>query len=115
MIGTRHYLHRDSDNFSADVAEIAGLVNPELNIVDARSILTRGGPSIDLGQVVDGVNRLVICGDMVATDVYCAQILGQYDSRIINHPRLPPTLQRAEELGLGTRDLNQVEIIEITA
>lgn len=112
--GTRVYLH-ESDNFSREVAEIAALVNPELNIVDARSILSRGGPTIDDGVVVDGVNRIVICGDIAATDAYCAFLLETHDSSFTasNSPAWT-TIDTAVELGMGTSDLNQVEIIEIS-
>lgn len=111
--GTRVYLH-ECDNFDREVAEIAGLVNPELTIVDARSILAGGGPTIDDGIVVDGVNRVVICGDIAATDAYCASLLEAHDSSFSasNSPAWT-TINTAVELGLGTSDLNQVEIIEI--
>ncbi|MCK4835717.1 MAG: DUF362 domain-containing protein [Candidatus Aminicenantes bacterium] len=112
--GTRHYLHYQSQNFMQELAEIAGLINLELTIVDARSILTRGGPMIQNGTVVDGVNRIIICGDMVATDVYCAGIMEEYDDTF-SISSIEETLQHAVELGLGTSDLNQVEIIEIQA
>ncbi len=112
--GTRVYLH-ESDNFDREVAEIAGLVNPELTIVDARSILAQNGPMIEDGVVVDGVNRIVICGDIAATDAYCASLLEAHDSSFTasNSPAWT-TITTAVELGLGTSDLNQVEIVEIS-
>jgi uncharacterized protein (DUF362 family) len=114
--GTRRWVHEDSGDILRFITEIAGLVNPELNIVDARSILTGGGPWITDGVVVDGVNRIVICGDIVATDMYCARIMEQYDSGFTTSLASPiwRFLNAAEELGLGTSDLNQVEIIEIS-
>lgn len=114
LTGTRRYLH-DSADFEREVAEIAGLVNPELNVVDARSILAVNGPTIADGVVVDGVNRVVICGDIAATDVYCASLLEAHDNSFSawNSP-VWTTINTAVELGLGTSDLNQVEIIEIS-
>ena len=112
---TRGYLHgfsAKSTAFLQEVAEIAGLINPELNVVDARSILTKNGPSVTQG-VVKVINRVILCGDMVATDAYCAQLMARYDSTF-TASSIQPTLQRAEELGLGTADLNNVEIIEVT-
>ena len=109
--GTRNHIHYQSGNFMNELSEIAALIKPELTIVDARSILTIGGPRIAEGVVVDGVNRVIICGDPVATDVYCAKLMEEYDSSFsINS--IEETLNHAVELGLGTRDLNQVEIIE---
>jgi len=112
--GTRVYLH-ECDNFDREVAEIAGLVNPELTIVDARSILAGGGPTIADGIVVDGVNRVVICGDIAATDAYCASLLEVHDRSFTaaNSP-VWTAINTAVELGMGTSDLNQVEIIEIS-
>ncbi|MCP5108037.1 MAG: DUF362 domain-containing protein, partial [bacterium] len=109
---TREYLHYRSPNFLADLAEIANLVNPDLNIVDARSILTKGGPFYADGEVVD-VNKVILCGDIVATDVYCAEIMAENDD--FSPAFIEGTLTRAQTLGLGTMDLNQVEIIEIAA
>ena len=59
-----------------------------------------------------GVNRVIICGDTVATDAYCARIMEQYDSGF-SISQIHTTLGRAEDLGLGTTDLNRVEIREI--
>ena len=111
--GTRNYMHYQSQNFMQELAEIAGLINLELTIVDARSILTRGGPMIQDGTVVDGVNRIIICGDMVATDVYCGQLMETYDSTF-SMSSIQETLQHAQGLGLGVADLNQVEVVEIS-
>jgi uncharacterized protein (DUF362 family) len=111
--GTRNYMHYHSPNFMQELAEIAGLINLELTIVDARSILTRGGPMIQDGTVVDGVNRIIICGDMVATDVYCGQLMASYDSAF-SMSLTQDTLLHAQGLGLGVADLNQVEVVEIS-
>ncbi len=108
---TRQYLHYESGDFMGDVAEIAGTVNPDLNIVDARSILTRGGPSYQAGVVVEA-HKLVLCGDIVATDAYCAEILDAHDPEFAADAA-GPTLDRAKSLGMGTADLSQVQIIEI--
>lgn len=111
---SRNYLHYASPNFLMEVAEIAGLVNPELTIVDARSILTRNGPQIYMGDVVDGVNKIIICGDMVATDAYCAKILEKHDENF-DISMISETLGHGVSLGLGTRDLSQVEVVEINS
>lgn len=110
---TRNFLHYQTQDFMSAVADIAGVVNPDLNIIDARSVLTAGGPSIRDGIVVHA-NKLVICGDIVATDVYCAGILDSLDAGF-EAVSIQPTIQMAASLGLGTSDLSQVEIIEISA
>lgn len=110
LTSTRDYLHRESDEFERTVAEIAGMVNPELTIVDARTILTVAGPSYSSGVLVDA-NKVILCGDMVATDTYCQQILAAHD---ISFSPSQLITGRAENLGLGTTNLSQVEIVEIS-
>jgi len=111
--GSRAYLHDLSGKqFLQEVAEIAGLINPELTIVDARSMLTVSGPFSEWGVIKTGINKLIICGDMVATDAYCAKLLAENDDSF-NISSFSETLTRAESLGLGTSDLEQVEIIEV--
>jgi hypothetical protein len=92
-------------------------VRPELTIIDARSLLIKSGPAFRPGQseIKPNVNRLIICGDMVATDAYCAQLLAKYDESFEKERRVAGQLAYAERLGLGTKDLSQVEIIEKTA
>ena len=94
------------------VAEIAGVVNPDLNIVDARTVLTVAGPRYSAGVPVDA-NKIVLCGDIVATDAYCVEILAAHDLDFRVDEALP-VIGRAEYSGMGTMDLSEVEVIEIT-
>jgi uncharacterized protein (DUF362 family) len=114
FIGTRDYLHSFdayTDEFLQTVAEIAGVVNSELHVVDAREIMTVTGPFQSWGGEVCPLHRLILCGDPVATDAYCAWLMSQTDT--FDADLIQPTLQRAQELGLGTANLEQVEIHEI--
>jgi uncharacterized protein (DUF362 family) len=111
---TRGYIHFRSPSFLAEIAETAGLINPELNIVDARSIVTRFGPVYSiLGRKVD-TDKIIICGDMLATEAYCARLMEAHDPHF-SISKLQETWEKAEQLGLGTSDLNSVEIIEVSA
>jgi len=113
-VDSRGYLHGFDDQsfeFLTTLAEIAGLVNPELTIVDARQIMAINGPIMMYGGEIRGMDKIVICGDMVAADAYCAQLMEQYDETF-DSSWVNQTLQRAVDLNLGTADLNQVEIIE---
>ena len=101
------------DFFMKTVAEFADTVRPELTIVDARKILTVTGPSLKEGSVVKDINKIILSGDMVATDSYCAKILAENDETF-GQEMIIPTLRHAEKLGLGTSDLSKVKIIEIT-
>ena len=109
---TREYMHYRSPNFLAEIAEVAGLINPDLNIVDARSIVTQTGPFYSQqGPKVD-TDIIVICGDIVATDAYCARLMEENDPSF-SQSQIQVTLERAEQLGLGISDLNEVEILEV--
>ncbi|MBD3234919.1 MAG: DUF362 domain-containing protein [candidate division Zixibacteria bacterium] len=111
--GTRLFIHANHSQFlREEVAEIAGLIRPELNIVDARVLMTIFGPVIHEETVLVNTDRIIICGDIVATDAYCANLLEKHDPTF-SASMAEPTLQRAEERGLGTSDLDQVEIIEL--
>jgi len=113
-VDTRGYLHGFDDQsheFLTTLAEIAGLVNPELTIVDARQVMAINGPLLSYGGEIRDINKIVICGDMVAADAYCAQLMMQHDETF-DSSWVNQTLQRAVDLNLGTADLSQVEIIE---
>ena len=114
--GTRGYVHYNQEiSFLEGIAETAALINPELSIVDARAIMTGNGPlvqSYENARVKQGVNKLIISADSVATDAYCAGIMEEHDPDF-SIQSMMPTLERAEQLGMGTLSLEQVEIIEI--
>jgi len=111
-VSTRRYLHYESPSFMDTVVQIAGVVNPELNIVDARTVLTVGGPTYQAGVPVDD-NKVVLCGDIVATDAYCAEILAALDQDFTVDMALP-IIVGADASGLGTSNLSEVEVIDIT-
>jgi len=97
------------------LVHFADAAKPQLTIVDARTILTRRGPTISAGgQVVRGVNKIILCGDMVATDAYCARLMAKHDPTF-SVDMIARQLKHATELKLGTADLDQVEIIEVRA
>ncbi|MBD3234346.1 MAG: DUF362 domain-containing protein, partial [candidate division Zixibacteria bacterium] len=114
---TREYFHTFpaySDTFMQLIAEFAGLVNSELTIVDARSILAVNGPARSHGGEEREINRLVISGDKLAAEVYSSQLMAQYDETY-NPDLVIPIHEHAATLGLGTLNLNDVEVIEISA
>ncbi|MDH7513483.1 MAG: DUF362 domain-containing protein [Clostridiales bacterium] len=104
-----------SEFFDQSLVEFADAVRPELTIVDARSLLIKSGPTYDPGksEIKDGVNRLILSGDMVAADSYCANLMQEYDETFQKEKRVDRQLEYARHLGLGTKDLNQVETVEI--
>jgi uncharacterized protein (DUF362 family) len=104
---------RDETHFMTALAEFADAVRPELSIVDARSILIKGGPTRGKGEIKEGVNRIILSGDMVALDVYCSRLMEKYDDTYTTE-MIIPYLRVAERLGLGTMDLKKAKVIEIT-
>ena len=99
--------------FDHALAEYADSVRSELNIVDGRSLLIRGGPSLSgKAEVKEGVNKIILCGDMVATDVYCSKLMQENDETY-SHDMIAYQLETAEKLGVGMGDLNNVVIKEI--
>ncbi len=112
---TRGYLHNFDDQsyeFLTTIAEIAGLVNPELTIVDARQIMAINGPLRSYGGEIRDCGKIIISGDMVAADAYCAGVMDEYDETF-DANWINDTLQRAVDLNLGIADLEQVEVIEL--
>jgi len=97
------------------IVEFADTVKPQLNVVDARSILARSGPGLGNGaEVVRGVNKIILSGDMVATDSYCARLMAKYDNTF-KLDTVAPQLKHAAALGLGKADLDAIKIVEIKA
>ncbi len=104
------------DYFDRKLAEFASAVRPELTIVDVRSLQAGWGPFIsDKTKIVDGVNRVVITGDMVAANAKALELMKQYDDTFTSDMEAIVLKQQkyAEELGLGSGDLSELEIITI--
>ena len=98
--------------FDQRLVHFADAAKPQLNVVDARALLARSGPGLSAGaEIVRGVNRIVLCGDMVATDAYCARLLARHDPTFAVE-MIDRQLKHAGELGLGTADLDAVKIVE---
>ena len=116
--GTRGWLHRNpnlSETFVKELPYVAALIKPELTIVDARHIMVGDGPILGYpdAKVKTGINRLILSGDVVALDAYCAHKILEPNDPGFDPETIQPTLDNAEKLGLGTSDLSQVEILEI--
>ncbi len=97
------------------LVHFADAVKPQLNVVDARAILARSGPGLGGGaEVVRGVNKLILSGDMVAVDAYCAGLMARHDETF-TLDMVAPQLKHAAALGLGRADLDAVKVVEISA
>jgi uncharacterized protein (DUF362 family) len=92
-------------NLGQRTADLASLVRPTLTVVDAMRTLMRHGPT---GGNLDDVrltNTVVASHDMVAADAYAATLLGLSGDAI-------SYVKAAAEMGLGTLDLQAIDIAE---
>ncbi len=109
-------LEKNRDYYDRKLAEFASAARPELTITDVRSLQAVFGPMRNSEtRIVEGVNRLIITGDMVAADVVAMQLMKEYDRSFnsANETIIKRQHEHAVELGLGTSDLSKVEVVEI--
>lgn len=59
-------------------------------------------------------SKLILSGDMVAVDSYCVDLMEKYDETFAKERTVEARLNYAQTLKLGTKDLAQAEIIEVT-
>jgi uncharacterized protein (DUF362 family) len=90
------------------LADLAGLIRPTLNVVDAIRILTNNGPT---GGNLDDVKKLdtvIVSQDIVAADSYGATLFG-WDPQNLDY------ITAGVQTGLGRSDLKNMRIAELTA
>ena len=110
------YRYKDPSYFDRKLAEFASAVRPELTITDVRSIQAVSGPFREQDtRIIEGVNRLIITGDMIAADIVAMELMKKYDDTFTstNEAIVRRQHECAEELGLGTGDLSKFETIEV--
>ena len=101
VVWDRRYWHKN--DLHQCIADYVTHRPPDLNIVDAYRVMKRNGPR---GVSVDDVvmkNSLLISKDIVAVDAAAAKVFG-YEPEDVPHIRI------ADEMGLGTMDLTQLNI-----
>jgi uncharacterized protein (DUF362 family) len=109
-------LQKNRDYYDRKLAEFASAIRPELTISDVRSIQAVYGPFRgEDTKIIEGINRLIITGDMIAADVVALDLLRKYDDTFTpaNEAIVRRQFQHAEELGLGSSDLSKFEVLEM--
>jgi len=105
MIWDRAEFHTKLDLHQA-IGDLAVVINPQLNIVDASRVLLTGGPTGPGKVIVE--NRLFASDDILAVD---AIVASRYD---FGGKSLPPKqiahLEAAYQNGIGELDLNNIKI-----
>lgn len=91
----------DPEFLATCIAELNLVRKPDVIVCDVTEVITTNGPS-GPGEIVKPM-RVVAGTDPVAVDVYCAQQIGFDPERVIS-------IQKGYELGLGEKDLNNVEV-----
>jgi uncharacterized protein (DUF362 family) len=94
-------------NLGQRVADLTSLLRPELTVVDAVRILTNHGPTGGSLADVKLLNTVIASHDIVAADAYAATLFGLTGDDI-------PAVRAAVQMGLGTSDLKNVKVEEIS-
>ncbi|NPV10088.1 MAG: DUF362 domain-containing protein [Anaerolineae bacterium] len=106
LIENRPLIHT---NLHQRIADLVALFHPALTIMDAVRILTAHGPSGGRLEDVQQMNTVIASPDLVAVDAYTTRFFPFADTDKVAY------IKYAAEMGLGTRDLDSVEIAEIEA
>jgi uncharacterized protein (DUF362 family) len=104
LVSNRTGLHR---NLGQRIADLHSLFRPTLTVVDAVRILMYHGPTGGNLDDVRQTNTLIASHDMVAADAY-ATTLFDLEGKDIEYIRL------AADMGLGSLDLEQVKVVEVS-
>jgi uncharacterized protein (DUF362 family) len=109
-------LTKDRDYYDRKLAEFASAIRPELTIVDARSMQAVFGPfRTEETKIIDGLNKIILSGDMIAADVIVQDLIKKFDKTYTSASEeiVRRQWQLAEELGVGSSDLSKFEVIEL--
>jgi uncharacterized protein (DUF362 family) len=95
-------------NLGQRVADLASLVRPTLTVVDAVRILVAHGPTGGSLNDVERADTVIASHDTVAADARAATLFGLTGADV-------PYVRIAAEMGLGTIDLETVDVQEVSA
>jgi uncharacterized protein (DUF362 family) len=94
-------------NLGQRLADLTSLLRPQLTVVDAVRILTNHGPTGGNLDDVKLMNTIIASHDIVAADSYATTLFGLNGDDI-------PAIRAAVPMGLGTNDLKNVRVEEIS-
>jgi len=105
VVWDRRYWH--ANDLQQCIADFATFKKPTLNIVDAYRVMKRNGPrGVSVADVIS-MKYQIISTDMVAADAAATKLLGLEPDQV-KHIGL------AEALGVGTQNLDKLNINRIT-
>jgi uncharacterized protein (DUF362 family) len=94
-------------NLGQRIADLNSLVRPTLTVIDAVRILMNNGPTGGNLDDVKLANTVIASQDTVAADSYAATLFGLTANDI-------PAIRSGAQMGLGTMDLSNIKIEEIS-
>jgi uncharacterized protein (DUF362 family) len=94
-------------NLGQRLADLTSLLRPQLTVVDAVRILTNPGPTGGNLDDVKLMNTIIASHDIVAADSYATTLFGLNGDDI-------PAIRAALPMGLGTNNLKNVRVEEIS-
>ncbi len=104
IVWDRRYWHKN--NLHQCIADFITWRKPDLNIIDAYAVMKRNGPrGVSVDDVVK-LNTLIISSDIVAADVAATKVFGY-------EPEDVPYIEIAAEMGLGNKNLTELNIKRI--
>lgn len=103
--GNRGRLHHD---LGQKLADLATVLRPTLNVIDATRILLRNGPQGGSLDDVKTINTIIASADPVAADAYATTLFdlepGDIESTVAAHA-----------MGLGEMDIDKMQLRTVTA
>jgi len=104
IVWDRRFWHRN--DLHQCIADFASFRKPDLNIIDAYSVMKTNGPrGVSLADVIS-LKSQIISTDMVAADSAAAKLFGKVPSEI-------DYIRIANEMKIGTMDLSKLKINRI--
>ena len=105
VVWNRRYYH--ANGLQQCIADFATFRKPDLNVVDGFRVMKRNGPrGVSVNDVAE-MKYQILARDIVATDAAASRIFG-IDPKDVKHIML------AEEMGIGTTDLEKLNIKRIS-
>lgn len=101
IVWDRGFMHKN--DLQQCIADASLIRRPDLNIVDAYRVMRTGGPRGNAGSEIKLMKSLLLSRDIVAVDTAAARLIG-FDPAAVGH------IGNAERLGLGTTQLDKIQI-----
>jgi uncharacterized protein (DUF362 family) len=104
VVWDRMWWHRN--DLHQCIADYTTFRKPDLNIIDAYNVMLQNGPRGVSTADVSNMKAQIISTDIVAADAAAAKMFG-------TEPYEVPYIEIADEMGIGTMDLKQLNINRI--